>query len=128
MATLHVDMEPWNDSGDFIMWQRSMKALLMRLRCLKAVEGEWPEGTSNDRKMDAEEIAFGEIWLHLTQSVQRPLSNITSAKELWEALNKTYMVSEEPDEVALMSKLYSFKMIQGQSVEANLDRLNKVVQ
>lgn len=128
MATLRIDVETWNGEGDFIMWQKSMKALLMRMKCLKAIVGSWPEGTSNEKQEEADEIAYGEIWLHLTPTVARPYSEIQGAKNLWKALEDDYLHATEPDEMALKGNLYGFKLIQGMSLEANIDKFNKIIQ
>lgn len=59
-----------------------MKALLMTLKCAKALDETWPKTFSDARKSEQDELAWSTLFLHLSDSVIRKIGDTETAAEL----------------------------------------------
>ena len=115
-------VKPYDGVSDFSMWQVKMKALLIKEKCWKAIEGVWPPNTKAETKTEASEMAHAEIMMRLTDDVARQVLNYTDAKSLWKALETQYLKTSLPSKISLLCRLFSFKMDVNVPLNDNLDR------
>lgn len=64
------------------MWSKKIRAILMQLKCAKALDNSWPVEMSVSKRTELEEIAWSTIFLYLSDNVIRCIGEIKTAKEL----------------------------------------------
>ena len=71
MGSTKVEIEKFNGRGDFNMWRKKMKVVLVQQKCAKALGGdkEFPEDMSAKYKQDAMELAYSLLILNLADNV-----------------------------------------------------------
>jgi len=63
----------------------------------------------------------------LTQDIKYHVLHETSARQLWEILEKKYLTKSIESRLQLKSKLYSFQMQRGCSINEHLNRYTKLL-
>ena len=71
MAENSMRMKLFDGSSDFSMCQVKMRAVLIKEKCYKAVNQEFPSPTSDERKVELDEQAHSEIMIRLTDDAAR---------------------------------------------------------
>lgn len=128
MANTKVDVEMWNAKGDFNLWSKKMKALLMQQKCAKALDESWGEEVTQIRRTEQMETAWSTIFLHLSDNVIREVGDTTTAIDIWTKLESLYKTKTLPNKCYLWKQFFSFKFESNSDLETNLDRFNKLSQ
>ena len=72
-------------------------------------------------------ITCGLIRSFLTQDIKYHVLHETSARQLWDILEKKYLTKSIEFRLQLKSKLYSFQMKRGCSINEHLNRYTKLL-
>lgn len=51
-------VQVFNGKWYFLLWRKKMKALLIQMKVAKAIDNSYPSGTSDDKRAEADEIAW----------------------------------------------------------------------
>ena len=71
--------------------------------------------------------ACGLIRFYLTQDIKYQVLHETSARQLWEILEKKYLTKSIKSRLQLKSKLYGFQMQRGCSINEHLNRYTRLL-
>ena len=126
--TTHFELGVFNGKGDFSIWQQKMKGILVQQKVSKAIDDRYPEGNKEEQKLEADELAYTSIILHLSDSVLRKMGKLDATKTLWEKLEKLYVKKSTPNKLYLLENFFSFKIDPSKDLDDNLDVFNKLVQ
>ena len=121
-----VELEVFNEKGDFLLWRKKMRAVLIQQKVGKALDDSYPTTWNEDKKKEVDEIAFSTIILHLSDSILRKVDEAKSTAELWKKLEALYMVKTLPNKIFLLEKFFGFKMGTSKDLDSNLDDFNKL--
>ncbi|CAM8944713.1 unnamed protein product [Rhodiola kirilowii] len=124
----NVRLKPYDGTTNFSTWRVKMKAILIREKCYRTVTGEWLDPTSEERKHELRELAHLEIMVRLANDVLRQVVSISDAKELWDTLETIYLTKSLPSRIALLCKLFNFRMDTSLSIQENLDAFLRMTQ
>ena len=123
-----IDVVKFNGTNNFGMWRCEVMdalnasnledTLLLEKRRGKITEEEW-------EKMNRS--ACGLIRSCLTQDIKYLVLHETSARQLWETLEKKYLTKSIESRLQLKSKLYRFQMKKGSSVNEHINRYTKLL-
>ena len=125
MAT-KFEVEVFNGQGDFLLWRKKMKAVLVQQKVAKAIDNTYTAGLSNDKKKEMDEIALSKIILHLSDSVLRKVDDMHTTSAMWKKLEELYPVRSLLDRILLLEQFFGFKMDTSKDLDANLDEFNKL--
>lgn len=138
MTSSRVDIEKFDGHGDYTLWKDKLLAFL-DLKGLSKVleETESSKGKGSDldeAEEDSKEArekeeslaekrkkARGIIVLSVTDRVLRKIRKEESAAGMIKALDKLYLAKALPNRIYLKQRLYSYKMSESLSTEANID-------
>ena len=122
------EVEKFNGTGSFGLWQTRVKDLLAQQGCLKALLQE-----AKPAKMEAddwEELqlkAAGTIRLCLSDQVIYHVMDENSPKKIWEKLESQFMSKTATTKVYLKQKLYGMRMQEGSDLVEYMNAFNQVV-
>ncbi|XP_022868749.1 uncharacterized protein LOC111388305 [Olea europaea var. sylvestris] len=126
MATAKFEVSQFDGKIDFDMWSQKMKAILMQMKCAKALDDSWPEGLASNKKFEREEIAWSTIFLYLSDNMIREIGETTTASNLWAKLKAKYETKTTPNKCFLLKQFFSFKIDPAVDLEENLILLNSI--
>ena len=126
--TTHFEFGVFNGNGNFSIWQQKIQGILVQQKVSKAIDGKYPEGTKEEQKLEADELAYTSIILHLSDLVLRKVGKLDTTKALWEKLKKLYVKKSTPKKLYLLENFFSFKIDPSKDLDDNLDVFNKLVQ
>ena len=78
-------------------------------------------------KVEKSEKAMNLIVLNVGDHVLRKISHCTTVAAMWMLLEKLYMSTSLPSRIFLQLKFYNFKMVDSESIDANVDEFLKLV-
>jgi len=123
-----IDMVKFNGINNFEIWRCEVMdalnasnledTLLLEKRRSKTTDEEW-------KKMNRS--TCGLIRSCLTQDIKNLVLHETSARQLWETLEKKYLTKSVKSRLQLKSKLYGFQMQKGCSVNEHINRYTKLL-
>lgn len=118
-----MEVERFDEKGDFGIWRPRMHAVLVQQKVAKALGSLKciPESLSDSEKSDMMEMAFSTITLHLDDKVMREVSSESTAACFWKKLEDLYLNKSLQDRIYLKSKFFEFKMHESKSIRDNLD-------
>ena len=121
-----IELEVFNGKGDFMLWRKKMKAVLIQQKVGKALDESYPTVWTEDKKKEVDEIAFSTIILHLLDRVLRKVDDATSTSDIWTKLEKLFLVKSLPNKIFLLEQFFGFKMDTSKDIDSNLDDFNKL--
>lgn len=101
-----MELERFDGRGDFHMWQKKMKKVLVQHRCAKAlVQKESKEISAKitaqeEQHLDMNKLAFSLLILNLSDNVLRQVNEKETAAKVWSKLESLYMTK------SLSNKIY----------------------
>ncbi|XP_022881005.1 uncharacterized protein LOC111398320 [Olea europaea var. sylvestris] len=128
MATTKFEVARFDGKIDYNMWSQKMNAILMQMRCVRALDDTWPQDMNPTRKAELEEIAWSTIFLYLSENVIRTIGETKTASELWTKLEKQYVTKTIPNKCYMLKQLFSFKMDPSTNLDENLNTFTKLIQ
>ncbi|KAL5565715.1 hypothetical protein UlMin_028879 [Ulmus minor] len=123
------DIEKFNGIGDFCMWKKKMKAVMMQLKVDAALDEnpELPATMTSYENSEMFKIAYSTIFLHLTDNVLRHVDGLETAARIWMKLKELYLVKSPPNKIYLLEQLFGFKMDTSKTIDQNVDNCNKIL-
>ncbi|KAL5549681.1 hypothetical protein UlMin_004912 [Ulmus minor] len=123
------DIEKFDGTGDFCLWKKKMKAIMMQLKVDVALDDkpELPTTMTSYEKSEIFKTAYSTIFLHLTDNVLRQVDDLETAAEIWKKLDEIYLVKSSPNKIYLLEQFFGFKMDTSKTVDQNLDNFNKIL-
>ena len=123
MSSMKIDIEKFDGTGDFRIWQRKISALLAQQKLLKALEDPimWPSEFSEDQKNDLLETAIGTIIFHLSDSIIRLVDKEDSPAKIWKKLVNLFQVKSLTNKIFLKERFFGYRMTTAKSLDQNLD-------
>jgi len=138
MSLARVEMEKFNGRGDYTLWKEKLMAHMDLLGLTVALKESQmvsdSETLEEAREPDKEAImeekrqkARSTIVLSVSDQVLRKIKKEKTAASMLNALDKLYMSKALPNRIYLKQRLYSFKMQENLSVEANIDEFLRLI-
>ncbi|KAL0537750.1 hypothetical protein IC582_026735 [Cucumis melo] len=128
MASTRFEVSKFNGHGDFALWRKKIRAILVQHKVAKILDEErLPENITESEKRDMDEMAYSTILLYLSDEVLRLVDEATTTGELWKKLESLYLTKSLPNKIYIKEKFFGYKMDQSKSLEENLDEFQKIV-
>ena len=112
------DIEKLSEKSDFGLWKVKLQAVLVQQGTSVALKGDAGFDKTFDpvEKGKILEKAHSTLILSLSDNVLRDVAKLTTAKEIWEALEAKYHVKSAANQLFLRNKLLRFKMVEEKSI------------
>ncbi|CAM8971845.1 unnamed protein product [Rhodiola kirilowii] len=129
MVSTKVEVDRFDGKGDFSLWRQRMRAILVQMKVVKALDGEkdFPATMTQDEKDEASELAYSTIILHLGDKVLREIAKEKTADKVWLKLESLYMTKLLTNKVHLKGKLFGFKIPEDKDLDECLDEFSKII-
>ncbi|KAL5557712.1 hypothetical protein UlMin_033923 [Ulmus minor] len=129
MGGVIFDIEKFDGTGDFCLWKKTMKAIMMQLKVDAALDKnpELPANMKSYEKSEMFKTAYNIIFLHLTDNVLRQVDGLEIAAGTWKKIDELYLVKYLPNKIYLLEQLFGFKMDTKKTIDQNLDYFNKIL-
>ena len=126
---MKLDIEKFDRSVNFGLWQVKMKAILIQNGVHKALDGveKKPEGISEARWEEMDAKALSAIQLCLSNEVLREVVKEETSKGIWEKLESLYMEKSVTDRLLLKSRLYDLRLQEGRPMKSHLDEFYSII-
>ncbi|GJZ48237.1 hypothetical protein Tco_0602069 [Tanacetum coccineum] len=125
MTGTKFDIEKFDGTNDFTLWQVRMKALPKQQGLVAALE-ELPAATIPAYNNVIQKKAFSALILCLGDWVLREITKETTAAGIWKKLETSYMTKSLANRLYLEKKLYTFNMHSGKSQSEHIDEFHKL--
>ncbi|KAA0038009.1 Retrovirus-related Pol polyprotein from transposon TNT 1-94 [Cucumis melo var. makuwa] len=129
MASTRFEVSKFNVNGDFALWRKKIRAILVQHKVAKILdEGRLPANITENEKRDMDEMAYSTILMYLSVEVLRLVDETTTTTaELWKKLESLYLTKSLPNKIYIKEKFFGYKMDQSKSLEENLNEFQKIV-
>ena len=126
---MKLDIEKFDRSVNFGLWQVKMKAILIQNGVHKALDGKekMPEGTSEARWEEMDAKALSAIQLCLSNEVLREVVKEVTSKGIWQKLESLYMEKSVTNRLLLKSRLYDLRLQEGKPMKPHLDEFYSII-
>lgn len=117
------DIEKFDGTSSFALWQIRMKAILTNMGVKAALTGRPKEleGADNDRKWEVmEDKALSTIQLCLSDCTLQEILTETKAADAWAKLEKTYMQKTVTNRLRLKQRFHSLRMTEGTPLKSHI--------
>ena len=121
------EVQKFDGTGNFALWQTRVKDLLAQQGCLKALRDSKPAKMDDDDWEELQIQAAGTIRLCLSDQVMYHVMDENSPKKVWEKLESQFMSKTTTTKVYLKQKLYRLKMQEGSDFVEHMNAFNQVV-
>ena len=127
-STTTFEVEKFNDKGNFRLWQKMVKALLVQQGPHKTLQGKSSKlaGTSDENWEEMDLKAASTIQLCLAEDVMYNMIVEEKATGLWSKL-EMYMMKSLSNKLYLKKQLYRLRMNEGITVLEHLNFFNKII-
>ncbi|TYK05711.1 Retrovirus-related Pol polyprotein from transposon TNT 1-94 [Cucumis melo var. makuwa] len=128
MASTRFEVSKFNENGDFALWRKKIRVILVQHKVVKIFDEEsLPENITESEKRDMDEMAYSTILLYLSDEVLRLVDEATTIGELWKKLESLYLTKFLPNKLYLKKKFFGYKMEKSKGLEENLDEFQKII-
>lgn len=126
MALLKLDIEKFDGNGDFGIWRKKMRAVLVQQK-VSIVLNEYTVWRNSD-KIEARNFwyCFHQYILNLSDWVLCKVNGETKANGFWKKLEDLYLKKTLSNKIYLKKKLFGYKMDASKTLKTNLDDFKKV--
>ena len=126
MSSTKYNVEKFCGKGNFSLWQRRMKDLLIQQGVHKALHGKEkkPETMKYVEWVEIDEKAASDIRLNLGDEVIHNILEAKTAKEVWEILEGLYMRKNLTNKLYVKKQLYILHMKEGSDLLEYLNTFN----
>ena len=122
-----VNIVKFNGFGNFELWQRRVKDMLVQHGLVKALTGKQPEGTNDTEWKDLETRATLTIRMCLADEVMYHVMDEKSPVAIWLKLESRYMSKPLTNNLILKKKLYGLKMTKGSTLDQHINVFNQII-
>ena len=129
MGFSKIEIEKFDGKGDFSMWKKKMRVVLVQQKCAKVIRdpSNFPEVMKSTEKQGILENANSLLILNLVDNVLRQVDEEDTTFKVWTKLESLYMVKSLSNKIYLKEQLFGFKMDPSKSLEENLDEFKKTI-
>ena len=122
MSSAKYDVEKFCGKGNFSLWQRRMKDLLIQQGVHKALLGKEkkPKTMKDVKWVEMDEKVASTIRFNLGDEVIYNILEAKTAKEVWEKLEGLYMRKNLTNKLYVKKQLYSLHMKGGSNLLEHL--------
>jgi hypothetical protein len=124
-----VGLVKFDGTGNFGLWQRRVKDLLVHQGLVKALYGKTkkPEKMTDDEWEELDMKAVSTIRLLLADEVMYDVMEENSTAGIWLNLEKRYMSKSLTNKLHLKQKLYGFKMTEGADLRQHINTFKQII-
>lgn len=128
MAT-KFEIERFDGKGDFSLWKKKIKALLVQQKVAKALDKKIDlfATLKPEEIEEMKDIAFSTIILYLAVNVLRQINDAKSANVVWTQLNAIYLTKSLTNKLYIKKRFFGFKIDSSKDQEHNLDEFNRIL-
>ena len=122
MDFMKFEIEKFDGKGDFGMWRKKMRAILVQQKVAKALGGEqeMPSTMTDEQKQDIQEF------LYMADNFLRQVDDQDATTKVWLKLEQLHTTESLANKIYLKEKLFGFKMDPSKGLEENLDDFDKI--
>ena len=124
----NIKIEKFDGRGDFSMWKKKMKVVLVQKKCAKAIgdPSEFPEVMKSLEKQEIMENAYNLLILNLADNVLRQVDEEGTALKVWTKIESLSMVKSLSNKIYLKEQLFGFKMDPSKNLKENTNEFKKI--
>uniref|UniRef100_A0A2N9GFK1 CCHC-type domain-containing protein n=1 Tax=Fagus sylvatica TaxID=28930 RepID=A0A2N9GFK1_FAGSY len=124
-----VGLVKFDGTGNFGLWQRRVKDLLVQQGLVKALYGKTkkPEKMTDDEWEELDMKAVSTIRLLLADEVMYDIMEENSTIGIWLNLEKIYMSKSLTNKLHLKQKLYGLKMTKGADLRQHINTFKQII-
>jgi hypothetical protein len=124
-----VGLVKFDGTGNFGLWQRRVKDLLVQQGLVKALYGKTkkPEKMTDDECEELDMKAVSTIRLLLAEEVMYDVMEENSTAGIWLNLEKRYMSKSLTNKLHLKQKLYGLKMTEGADLRQHINTFKQII-
>uniref|UniRef100_A0A2N9IGQ9 CCHC-type domain-containing protein n=1 Tax=Fagus sylvatica TaxID=28930 RepID=A0A2N9IGQ9_FAGSY len=124
-----VGLIKFDGTGNFGLWQRRVKDLLVQQGLVKALYGKTkkPEKMTDDEWEELDMKAVSTIRLLLADEVMYDVMEENSTAGIWLNLEKRYMSKSLTNKLHLKQKLYGLKMTEGADLRQHINTFKQII-
>ncbi|KAK9481671.1 hypothetical protein V1527DRAFT_486397 [Lipomyces starkeyi] len=111
------------DGKNFVIWEARVKAYLVAMTAISAIEQDVPLGSMTAKQLQADNIAKGVIIGHVNNLTVLTLTMLENAFDMFDFLRARYTEKMADRQAELLSKLYSTKMEDDDSLQSHLETM-----
>ncbi|KAL5573068.1 hypothetical protein UlMin_022665 [Ulmus minor] len=121
------DIETFDGTGDYCLWKKKIKAIMMQLKVDVALDEkpEFPATMTSYEKSEIFKTTYSTLFLYLTDNMLRQVDGLETAAKIWKKLDELYMVKSLPNKICLLERFIGFKMDTSKTIDQNLDNFNE---
>ena len=110
-----IDVVKFDGTGNFGLWQRRVKDLLVQQGLVKALyeKAKKPETIMDDEWEELDMNVVNTIRLYLADELMYDVMDDVSSAAIWLKLESRYMSKSLTNKLNLKRKLYELKMVEG---------------
>ena len=129
MSTIKLDIEKFDRSVNFRLWQVKMRAILIQNGVQKAIDGveKMPKRMTAAKWEEIDSKTLSAIQLYLSNKVLREVVKETTTKGIWKKLESLYMAKSVTNRLLLKSRLYDLRLEEGKPLKPHLDEFYSIV-
>ena len=127
ISSAKFDVVKFDRFGNFGLWQRRVKDLLVQQGMVKALYGKQPEEMNDMDWKDLEVKVVATIKFCLADDVMYHVMDEESPVAIWLKLESRYMSKSLMNKLYLKQKLYGLKMTEGLDLSQHINMFNKVI-
>ncbi|KAL5564372.1 hypothetical protein UlMin_027536 [Ulmus minor] len=123
------DIEKFGGTGDYCLWKKKLRAIMMQLKVDMALaeKPELPATMTRFEKSEMFKTAYSTLFLHLSDNVLRQVDGLEIIAEIWKKLEELYLVKSLPNKIYLLERFFGFRMDTSKTIDQNLDNFNKLI-
>uniref|UniRef100_A0A2N9EPJ3 CCHC-type domain-containing protein n=1 Tax=Fagus sylvatica TaxID=28930 RepID=A0A2N9EPJ3_FAGSY len=124
-----VGLVKFDGTGNFGLWQRRVKDLLVQQGLVKALYGKTkkPEKMTDDEWEELDMKTVSTIRLLLADEVMYDVMEENSTAGIWLNLEKRYMSKSLTNKLHLKQKLYGLKMTEGADLRQHINTFKQII-
>jgi hypothetical protein len=126
-SSAKFDVKKFNGFGNFGLWQRRVKDLLVQQGMVKALYGTKPEGMVDIDWKELEAKAVATILLCLGDDVMYHIMDEESPTAVWLKQKSRYMSKLLTNKLYLKQRLYGLKMVEGSDLSQHINIFNQII-
>ncbi|PRQ51350.1 putative RNA-directed DNA polymerase [Rosa chinensis] len=119
----HFKVEQFDGKGNFTLWQRRVKDILVQQGLAKPLKGKdaKPVKMSDEDWEELESRCVSTIRLYIADNIINNVNNVDSATQLWEKMEKLHLGKGLQTKLNLKRDLYKLKMGEGASLMEHMN-------
>ena len=127
VTNIKFDVENFDGTNTFGMWQCEVQDILFQLELDVALEENRPEDVDEKDWTRINRLACGTIRLCLPKELKYPFMRETSASKLWKEMEDKFMKKSTENKLYTRTKLYRFQYKPGTTMNDHITRFDSLV-